>query len=588
MKVFYALLSLLFITQHTYAAGYCRPTPTYPGDICGGYRIDIGLFKLAGYSGTIIDSANCDTTGYLDQTAMSCQLYAGTTYTATLGTNAIHYTMNSQAWIDYNDDSVFSASEAVNGYTYYTGMYNLLPLMIPYSAPPGSHRLRLVATVDSPGHTYPSIDPCMYGYALGECRDYTITIAPGTSSTPCSGIPAPGTIRAAVTGLCNTDTLRLTDSGYSALSGISLQWYSAPDIASGTWAVIPGATNATYTVPLPGTTTFYYQLVTCANGGLTSWSNFDSVIVNKISGHISYSGATPDTAALKVVLYQLSSGASRFLPIDSVITCNDGGSQYYSFNAPVTTLYQTIVKTNDVSSSGAGTAGYVPTYHNSFHHWSLPSGPDYISHGAGYTDTTAISMVHGTATAGTGAISGYIYTGAGAGYTGSEPHQANELVYLEDTSTHVITYGYTNGAGAYSFTNIGDGVYYIFPEEINFGSYHSAPLVLSSAGTGAYTGVNFKRDTVNRRIKPITTAVEEVSPAAFTITPNPAGSRITINIAGLQAEAYVTITDLMGREVYQAPLTTPEIALPVLTNGVYLLKLNSSRGTYTQRLMIER
>jgi hypothetical protein len=160
------------------AQTYCTPTYTYncsSGD-------DIKDFKLTGANGTMISNLNnpCPSTGYFDYTAstvanMTCSLIQNGTYTGNVTTNYMYGNEDVRAWIDYNNNGLFEASEQlfaplINLSSTSLGAYSLT---VPLAAPPGVRRMR-VRLVYGGGV---GIDPCASAY-YGECHDYNVTILP--------------------------------------------------------------------------------------------------------------------------------------------------------------------------------------------------------------------------------------------------------------------------------------------------------------------------------------------------------------------------------------------------------------------------
>lgn len=106
-------------------------------------------------------------------------------YTATLEAG-IQYVMNIQTgqfadqnvavWIDFNDDGVFSTTEAIGRSASLTNSGSL-QLTIPCDAQPGLHRMRVRDVYDMDANL---ITPCdSFGY--GETEDYEVTIIAATS-----------------------------------------------------------------------------------------------------------------------------------------------------------------------------------------------------------------------------------------------------------------------------------------------------------------------------------------------------------------------------------------------------------------------
>jgi len=135
---------------------------------------------------TIINNgSSCGTNGYSDFTSMTTDLEAGLEYQLYVATNNNDEYVS--MWIDFNDNYYFDPNEIIiedflaeAGNHIYT-----VPAIIPYTATPGSHRLRIRIN-----HAASSADPCaLYNY--GEAEDYMVNItAPG----PCNVVCPPNAI----------------------------------------------------------------------------------------------------------------------------------------------------------------------------------------------------------------------------------------------------------------------------------------------------------------------------------------------------------------------------------------------------------
>jgi len=125
--------------------------------------------------GTINNNSGCGTNGYSDFTNLSTDLNQGDTYdmTVTVGYSQEHFT----AWIDYNDDFSFDASEIiVNDYEFGAGQSgsgtftHTFQVSIPASAPTGEHLMRLRIDWQE---TVP--DACV-DVQFGETEDYKVNV----------------------------------------------------------------------------------------------------------------------------------------------------------------------------------------------------------------------------------------------------------------------------------------------------------------------------------------------------------------------------------------------------------------------------
>ncbi|MGV9013207.1 MAG: GEVED domain-containing protein [Flavobacteriales bacterium] len=177
MKTGYAThlaLATLFawtLTPSVSAQDYCIPMP----DVGTSYGDSIARFQL----GTIDNSAPGGATAYHDYTLLSTDLLQGYPYTAIFTTGYIAPDLFA-AWIDYNDNAVFEASEKLgeNHSIIDPGETVLITFTVPQDAPLGPHRLRARVIYDSNDSTLgpgANMDPCT-NYYFGETEDYTVVV----------------------------------------------------------------------------------------------------------------------------------------------------------------------------------------------------------------------------------------------------------------------------------------------------------------------------------------------------------------------------------------------------------------------------
>jgi hypothetical protein len=163
--------------ERSMAQTYC--TPIY-GSACT-YGDDIKDFILNGAAGTMISNLNtpCPASGYQDYTTstaanMTCNLIQNSTYSGNVTTN-YSCCEDVRAWIDYNNNGTFEASEQmftplINIGSSSTGAYSFT---VPLTASPGVRRMRI--RVGYYGGA--SMDPCT-SVSYGEAHDYKVTILP--------------------------------------------------------------------------------------------------------------------------------------------------------------------------------------------------------------------------------------------------------------------------------------------------------------------------------------------------------------------------------------------------------------------------
>ena len=254
-------------------------------------------FSITGYSGSTlsdaaIQSAVNATTGYAMRypAIPSVNLQQNGTYATSMTWGSPQGDMESQVWIDFNNDGVFQATEVVSGSTTPGWSSSTAPnpttynITIPFTAPTGVHLMRLRAQWDlnstDLGHAPTNIDPCLEFFSgiavesyAGTETDYYVNIV---ALPVCSGTPTGGTTAATATTGCSSGyASTLSISGSSVATGLTYQWQTSPDNV--TWTPISGATNISLTTTV--TATLYYDCnVTCTASGLSGAST--SLLLN--------------------------------------------------------------------------------------------------------------------------------------------------------------------------------------------------------------------------------------------------------------------------------------------------------------------
>lgn len=584
------LLILLFAGYTTSATSYCTPIILSPVDLyTGAYPSGIVRLSIAGHGTSLVDSGNIDSTGYLDLTSLSVNLYAGAAYTVSVQINTSTSTpMNMQVWIDYDNNGSFDSSETLYGINRIAGTA-FYTMNVPYWAPTGTHSMRVATANDSAGrHLCPNIDPCLPYYYIGEARDYTVTIVAPTASIPCASYAATGHVTSTRVTNCAADSVTFTAAGASIMTGVSFQWFKT--WTSSAFISIPGATNTTFTEHTPYSSFEYRVQVTCAYGGYAHYSNRDTIIPSRIEGYIGFAAAVPDTASVKVILYTQSSSTGLYIPIDSMNTCNDAGRSYYYFDHPAGNIaYITKALTNDVTATSSNSRGYIPTYHTSKTHWYRGTSP-YYTHADGNTDTMSFTLAYGNVAAGSNTITGTIYT-SNVIYRSTDAGAANELVLLEDGAGNSLAATYTNATGNYTFTGIADGTYIIRPEEINFNNVAHPAIAVAAGSTGTASFIRDTSGTYWGTIKPLTLNVDDHQLIAG-ITAGYSNGSITLNLTAPPAPgAQLMLYDMFGKTVISTAITPQTgnniaVRIPDVAPGVYLLRFMDAQSVFAQQIWI--
>ena len=469
----------------------------------------------------------------------------------------------------------------------------------------GGCNTTLIVTVN----TSPGVISGITAVCTGAYAELTDGVAGGTWNTSTPGVASIATIGAStgvVIGIApGVDTISYTlSAGCTATTLVTV--YAAPVmsvtataagcggvhdlVASGadfySWSPIGGiacGTCAANQVDPMVTTTF-----TVTGTGLNGCSKTETVSVNanRIIGHVVASGLATDV--MKVWLMQFDPADSSLLATDSMLTCADGGMPYFEFDGVAAGHYLVQAK---LLGGVPGATGYVPVYGSSSLYWN---NADAVVH-TNATDTQQVHMILGVVAPGTGFIGGSIVSGAGRGTSGEVP-VVGMLVYLLNSGGQVVTYTYTDGAGAYSFSGLGEGIYIVYPEDYKYYTTESDLIALSSSGE-TVTGINFKKHTSYGTITPYNNLLvtgKNVT-SGIGIYPNPTSSGF-VNITWQQqlvGAASVVITDMAGREVQQSSLDMnassghAQIDVSKLISGVYLVTVRSGEIYFKCKLVIE-
>ena len=180
MKKFFTAFSFLF-TSISASAQYCVPAPGTDGCTDGDM---IDNFILFGENNTSIINilTGCSAGAYADLTAQSVSLGQGTGYVATISTQYVPDD-NVAIWIDFNNNDVFELTELIGLQTNISLTGSPVPLVIPGTAPLGTHRMRVSLRYDVQPIDQ---DPCNTGINasdFGEAHDYTVNVVAAPTCT---------------------------------------------------------------------------------------------------------------------------------------------------------------------------------------------------------------------------------------------------------------------------------------------------------------------------------------------------------------------------------------------------------------------
>jgi PKD repeat protein len=160
-----ALVIVLMLLTSLSQAQYCIPD-YISGTAFDDYIDGVELGDISNFSGPGDD--------WNDFTAFSTTLMPGITYDLNVY-NTPDWTEKYAAWIDWNQDEIFTEDERLNptDLELSAGAAGTITFTVPFDAFPGATRMRVMCVYFPPA----TIEPCPAGtYNYGEAEDYTINI----------------------------------------------------------------------------------------------------------------------------------------------------------------------------------------------------------------------------------------------------------------------------------------------------------------------------------------------------------------------------------------------------------------------------
>lgn len=255
------------------AQSYC--TPTYAnGTGSGDY---ISLFELVG-TGLSSSSSGAPSPYYTffpNSGATTATLTTGVPYQVKVSGGS-YSTCYISMWGDWNNDSIFDASEFV-GSSPNVGSLNISfffnDLIIPNNAVGGPTRLRIRSSDSSPGPG--SGDACASTNSpWGESEDYEVYVVP---PVPCSGSVTAGNASSSFNSVCQNNPFSLYLTGNTIALGVTHQWQVSTDSVA--WTNLGNVqSSTTFSIPSQSQTSHYRCIVTCTNSSIQDTSSAVTVI----------------------------------------------------------------------------------------------------------------------------------------------------------------------------------------------------------------------------------------------------------------------------------------------------------------------
>ncbi len=271
------------ITLNTFENCYCTPTTTN-GCASGDHITNVTFTSLVNpinnSTGTCLVNSYSDYTTTI--TAASVSQGDVVPVSVHVGNGGTEY---AGLWIDFDHSGTFDATEFLGLPTpsnagspdwQFDGN-----ITIPYTALTGVTRMRVRSSYNA---VELGTDACST-FSYGETEDYFVDI---TSSSNCSGTPAPGNTLSTVNSICPSTNFTLSLQNSTIGAGVTYQWQSSPDNI--TYSDIAGETSTSLTVS-QSTATYYQCIVTCTNSSSSSTSTPVQVTMNSFTDCYCTSGA---------------------------------------------------------------------------------------------------------------------------------------------------------------------------------------------------------------------------------------------------------------------------------------------------------
>jgi hypothetical protein len=300
------------------------------------------------------------------------------------------------------------------------------------------------------------------------------------------------------------------------------------------------------------------------------------------------SNVTPKYPAYKVWLIEYNSTAGTLTAVDSLTIAANGTvyPRHYGFTSSVNMTSTYMVKAAITNGPTSG-AGYVPTYDSSSIMWSGATAHKWVSWDS---VNRSIWMVKGTVSSGPGFIGGAISAGANKSTAPGDP-LANMNVYLLDaTGTSLVQFAITDASGNFSFSNVANGSYKVYPED--GGSVTTAIPVTISTTQANLTHIDFEKSFANKTIKPKPSGIINIAEEKiFHVYPNPASNSLTVKLNTSSATVHVVMMSTEGRVVLNQDVKlanqSATINVASFAKGSYFVTVQDGAKVSTQNVVLQ-
>lgn len=493
-------------------------------DVTFEYDIEpITLVEFAGINNPT--SATVDGTPALeDFTAIVGSVDAGGTYPITVnGNTGGNWTNYFRVYVDWNQDADFDdAGESYDLGTIVNNPGTGTPLVGSITVPVTALGGTTRMRVWKKYAAYPTT-ACESPSGFGQAEDYTLTV---TAASDCTGAPTVGTASASATDICAGVELNLSVDVTPA-PGLSFQWEVSTD-GGDTWNPLGAAQDTPdYTVTSQSATSSYRVVVTCTASGMSTTSNMVDVAQN----------AAVDCYCMPTYDYNCTDGDLllnvTFLSVNNDSGCGaEGGYTSYigSIAAPTVDAGSSFPLTVSVGPSGDG--------------WLYESVGVWVDH----NKNGVFEEVE------------YTYIGTGLNQTLTADVTIPEDALDGETRLRVVVSATTAAAFNASY---GCGP---TSASENYGEMEDYSIIISNSMATA----NFKN-------------------GGFSLYPNPTNGTVNLSFASMTELKSVSVINISGQTVFtqdwNSSADSYEMDVQSLAAGVYIVKVNTDKGIFNQRLI---
>lgn len=246
------------------------------GSACssGNYITNVSISggNLNNNSSCYLTTANGNYSQYLPSGTATDSVFAGGYYTLSVQTNSDNDAV--AAWIDFNHNGIFEASEyQLLTLATISGVPSTASFMIPGGAHIGYTGMRIKSDCNT-CNSIGASEACT-AMSFGETEDYVIYIKPAPT---CTGTPTAANI-GLNTLVCRNTPFTLSSPGSTFGSGIVYQWEESDDNGNlDPWANVTGMQGRTDTTRVFTSngiahSTYYRMSVTCQHSSATAYTN---------------------------------------------------------------------------------------------------------------------------------------------------------------------------------------------------------------------------------------------------------------------------------------------------------------------------